>query len=96
MVQLTAIVSFFLAASGFVSALPSPATEIKGVLAGPSDDTPSGIYHVDLADDGSTTWTFVAPIDETLGANRIAARDVEGLDKRDGTTCNGFGTPADE
>ena len=96
MVQLTAIVSLFLAASGFVAALPSPSTVIKGALAGPSDDTPHGIYIVDLADDGSTTWTFVAPINETLVAKPIVARNVESLDKRDSTNCNGFGTPADE
>ncbi|KAE9375808.1 hypothetical protein N431DRAFT_463874 [Stipitochalara longipes BDJ] len=96
MVQLTTLVCLFFAASGFVSALPNPATEAKGTLAGPSDDTPHGIYTVDLAEDGSTTWTFIAPINETLRASPIAARDVDGINKRDSTNCNGFGTPADD
>lgn len=96
MVQLTSLISIFLAASGIVSALPSPATESKGALAGPADDLPHGIYAVDLADDGSTVWTFVAPINETLKATTLATREIEGLDKRDGASCNGFGTPADE
>lgn len=96
MVQLITLVSIFLATSGIVSALPSPVVETKGTLAGPSDDTPHGIYIVDLADDGSTTWTFIAPINETLEATPLATRDIEILDKRDSTNCNGFGTPADE
>jgi hypothetical protein len=96
MVQLNTLVSLFLATSGLVSALPNPATEVKGTLAGPSDNIPHGIYIVDLADDGSTTWTFIAPINETLKATPLAIRDVEGIDKRDSTNCNGFGTPADE
>jgi hypothetical protein len=98
MVQLAALVSIFLAASGLVSALPSPAIESKGTLAGPTEDLSHGIYVVDLAEDGSTTWTFIAPINETLTAtDSIDARDVGSLDKRgDSTNCNGFGTPADE
>jgi hypothetical protein len=96
MVQLKTVFSLFLAASGLVSALPSPATETKGTLAGPSDDTAHGIYIVDLADDGSTTWTFISPINETLKATSLTTRDVDSLDKRDSTNCNGFGTPADE
>jgi multidrug efflux pump subunit AcrA (membrane-fusion protein) len=96
MVQLTSLIPIFLAASGIVSALPNPATESKGTLAGPSGDLSHGIYTVDLAEDGSTVWTFVAPINETLKATTLATRDVESFDKRDGASCNGFGTPADE
>ena len=96
MVQLKSLTFIILAAAGIVSALPSPAAETKGTLAGPADGLPHGIYTVDLADDGSTTWTFIAPINETLKATTVAARDLEGLDKRDGVSCNGFGTPADE
>jgi len=96
MVQLKSLTFIILAAAGIVSALPSPAAETKGTLAGPADDLPHGIYTVDLADDGSTTWTLIAPINETLKATTVAARDLESLDKRDGVSCNGFGTPADE
>jgi hypothetical protein len=96
MVQLATFVSILIAASGLVAALPSPAPETKGTLAGPTEDTPNGIYIVDLADDGTTTWTFVAPINETLKATSLTARDAESFDKRDGVSCNGFGTPADE
>jgi len=96
MVQLKYLTFIILAAAGIVSALPSPAAETKGTLAGPADDLPHGIYTVDLADDGSTTWTFIAPINETLKTTTVAARDLQGLDKRDGVSCNGFGTPADE
>ncbi|PMD22615.1 hypothetical protein NA56DRAFT_747867 [Hyaloscypha hepaticicola] len=96
MVQLKSLTFIILAAAGIVSALPSPAAETKGTLAGPAEDLPHGIYTVDLADDGSTTWTFIAPINETLKATTVAARDLEGLDKRDGVSCNGFGTPADD
>ncbi len=96
MVQLKYLEFIILAAAGIVSALPSQTAETKGTLGGPADDLPHGIYTVDLADGSSTTWTFIAPINKTLKATTVAARDLEDLERRDGVFCNGFGTPADE
>src|ERR1700691_4575564 len=96
MVQLKTVFSLFLAASGLVSALPSPATETKGTLAPPPDGTANGIYIVNIADDDSTTWQLIGHINETLKETLLATREVDNLDKRDSAKCNGFGTPADE
>ena len=93
MVQLFTVLTA-LAAAGLAVSAPAPLAS-KPLDAIPHG-SPDGLYLGNLRADGSTEWTYHGPTNVTAEAPPPEVLAAAALDKRDGASCSGFGTPADD
>ena len=98
MARLLAFVALALSISNLSTAAPTPAN--KSLAALPTNAA-NGIYLGDLDAAGNTVWTFVGPgnLTSITLPSALDARDPESdyaaLEKRDGVSCAGWWTNAD-